>query len=149
MLTQSINVVETARLRILDFFLMFPAEIRRIRLPSKLMATRKIAAALANPYHGPVSMYQVFREMEHIQLAAFRSLAASGVFDASDFEQGMIRRTEAQLPNELQLGLDESRLRNAEAFELVALKLSQIPLAGIDGLKHRSGLMEHRYDVNA
>lgn len=149
MLTQSIGVVETARLRILDFFLTFPAEIRRIRLPSKLMSARKASTDLLNPYHGPVSMHQVFREMEHIQLAAFRSLAASGVFHAGDFEAGLVRRTEIKLPDELQIGLDESRRRNADAFELVALKLIKIPLAGIDGLKHRSGLMEHRYDANA
>ncbi|KIP15259.1 hypothetical protein KY49_4595 [Burkholderia sp. MSHR3999] len=31
--------------------------------------------------------------------------------------------------------------------EYIVKKLASIPLLGNDGLKHRTGLMEHRYDV--
>ena len=146
-LTEKLPLLEVPRLRILDFFLCFPSEVRRVRLPKELAEARKTAQALVNEYHGPVSMQQAFRDMQHIQQAAFRTLAASKIFEPYELEQGMIKRSQLPLPTELKQKIAEAMQNSSKAIDLVVEKLGSLPLQGIDGLKHRTGLMEHRYDI--
>lgn len=147
LITNRINIIEVAKLRILDFFLCFPAEIQRIRLPRTHGEARRLSQSAANPYHGPVSMHQVFQNMEHIQLAAFRTLAASRLITSDEFETGLVRRTDVEVPEELRTTLTSASKDNQSLVDYLVDKLGQIELLGIDGLKHRTGLMEHRYDV--
>lgn len=64
MATDKIKKLELQKLRILDFFLCFPAELQKIRLPENLKDVRKTAQGFANEYHGPVSMMQSFRDLD-------------------------------------------------------------------------------------
>ena len=146
LITDSVKVVEVAKLRILDFFMCFPAELRRVRLPKEHLEARKMATELRNEYHGPVSMKQAFRDMEHIQLAAFRTLAASQLLDAGEFASGLVRRTEVVVPTDLIERLASAKA-NSTVLSYITQKLADLPLQGIDGLKHRTGLMEYRYDI--
>lgn len=147
LITGRMKVIETAKLRILDFFLCFPAEIQKIRLPREHSEARRLAQSVANQYHGPVSMHQAFRDMEHIQFAAFRTLAASRLIVSDEFEAGLVRRTELEVPGELHATLVQASIANKTIVDYLVANLGRIQLLGVDGLKHRTGLMEHRYDV--
>lgn len=147
LITDSVQVLEVAKLRILDFFLCFPAELRGIRLPKEHSEARKMAQGLKNQYHGPVSMKQTFRDMEHIQLAAFRTLAASRLVDTAELTSGLVRRTSTSVPQDLVHRLAEATAHNKQVVSYLTKQLAELPLLGIDGLKHRTGLMEHRYDI--
>lgn len=147
LITNRIKIIEVAKLRILDFFLCFPSEIKRIRLPRTHGEARRISQSAENPYHGPVSMHQVFQNMEHIQLAAYRTLAASRLIMPDEFETGLVRRTDIEVPEELRTTLSNAFTDNQPLVDYLVDKLGQIELLGIDGLKHRTNLMEHRYDV--
>lgn len=147
LITSRVKVIETAKLRILDFFLCFPAEIQKVRLPREHSEARRLAQRMANQYHGPVSMHQAFRDMEHIQLAAFRTLAASRLIVPNELETGLVRRTEIEVPEELHAILAQASTANRTLVDYLVNNLGQIQLLGVDGLKHRTGLMEHRYDV--
>jgi len=85
--------------------------------------------------------------MEHIQISAMRTLAASRVFDAAEFSSGLIRRAEADLPDELSARLKKAGHANEDVITYITHKFAELPLQGVDGLKHRTGLMEHRYDI--
>jgi len=147
LITKLIPKMELSRLRILDFFLCFPGEIRNVRLPQSQSETRKVAKNLVNEYHGPVNVRHTFRDMQHLQYAAFRSLAASGLFDAKEFELGLVSRTDASIPDELSRTISATRERDKVAIRCVVDVLGVMPLNGVDGLKARTGLMEHRYDA--
>lgn len=147
LITSRMTVIETPKLRILDFFLCFPAEIQKVRLPREHSDARRMAQGMANQYHGPVSMHQAFRDMEHIQLAAFRTLVASRLIAPNDFETGLVRRTKIEVPEELHTTLAQASAANRVLVDYLVNSLGQIQLLGVDGLKHRTGLMEHRYDV--
>ncbi len=147
LITNHLKVIEVPKLRILDFFLCFPAEIQRIRLPLTHREGRQISKSAANPYRGPTNMNQAFHKMEHIQLAAYRTLAASSLIVADELESGLVRRTQAEVPMELQDMLSKAVQNSQSVVTYLVDKLGQIELLGIDGLKHRTGLMEHRYDV--
>lgn len=147
LITNHLKIIEVPKLRILDFFLCFPAEIKRVRLPVTHREGRQISRNTANPYRGPTNMNQAFHNMEHIQLAAYRTLAASGLIVANELESGLIRRTQAEVPTELQDMLVKAEQNSEPVFTYLVDKFGQIELLGVDGLKHRTGLMEHRYDV--
>lgn len=144
---EKLKVVEVVKLRILDFYFCFPAELKRIRLPRGHNEAKKIAAELANIYHGPVSAIQTFRDMEHIQLAAFRTLAASHLIDAAEFQSGLVRRSELALPQYLNEKVAEALGQNNRLTSYVVEKLADLPLLGVDGLKHRTGLLDYKYDI--
>jgi hypothetical protein len=147
LITESFRSIEVQKLRILDFYLCFPAELSKIRLPRDHSDARRMALQLKNDYHGPVSVKQVFRDMEHIQLAAFRSLAASEIFDQKSFEMGLVERTDKTLKDELKKKIDTAVERDKVVVEYLVKRLGAIPLYGSNGLKDRSGLMEYRYDI--
>lgn len=85
--------------------------------------------------------------MEHIQVAAFRTLAASEIFSPKHFEDGIIVRTETIIPDDFRTTLATAKERDKGALDYIVKGLGSLPLLGDGGLKHRTGLMEHRYDV--
>jgi hypothetical protein len=142
---EGVKNIEVTKARILDFFLAFPAEIRTIRLPPALAGKKKIANSLINIYRDPLSTTQVFRDMEHIQMAAIQALAASNIINSERLTQGFIERTSVILPDDIQRHVLQNIAKDPLMLFIVN-DLSAIPLLGLDGLKHRTGLMEYRYD---
>jgi hypothetical protein len=147
----AVPALELAKLRILDYYLCFPAEVASIQLPQEHTEIRKVARTIKNEYRGPVNAQRTFREMEPIQQAAARLLAASGVFDSRQLELGTVSRTNHALPDDLLQthALEPVTSTAAAAVEKYVLhKLSRLPLTGPGGLKQRTGLMDHRYDAS-
>ncbi len=147
LVVDGLRSVELTKLRILDFFLTFPAEIRTVKLPREHKEARKMAQQLVNEYRGPVNAKKTFQDMEQIHLAAVRALAASNLLDKEKLNAGLAVRTDAKIPPEMQEKLNLSRQRGGQIFEYILSGLGNIPTQGFDGLKHRTGLLEYRYDV--
>lgn len=147
--TGAVPTLELAKLRILDYYMCFPAEVASIELPQAHTEIRKVARTIKNDYRGPVNTLRTFRDMEPIQHAAVRLLAASGVFDSRQLELGTVVRTETAIPDALlQAQTSEQATDPTAAVKSYVLhRLSGLHLSGPGGLKQRTGLMEHRYDV--
>lgn len=145
--TETLKVVEIDKLRILDFYFVFPAELKNVRLPKGHSDEKKRAENFLNIYHGPVNSTQTFRDMEPIQMAAIRALAASKLIDEKQFELGIAARTETDIPLKLQESLNIALQRNDTMLPYLISKFAAISLLGAEGLKERTKLMEYRYDV--
>jgi hypothetical protein len=141
------RVLEYSKLRILDFFLCFPAEVAGVQLPQEHVEYKKLARAAFNPYRGPVSAAKTFRELEPIQAAAARLLALTGLFSIVELESGKIVRTGHALPEDINFRLSDDLLFSTPLERFVLTKMAAIPLGGFGGLKQRTGLMEYRYDA--
>ena len=146
MLTEKVKKLEYSKLRILDYYICFPAEIAEISLPKDLKKIRADAKAAKNRFRGPVSPLRTFHDLEQIQNSATRLLAASGVFDSKDLEEGFIRRTSQALPTVFSKPTSASLNQYGTLIDFVITTLSEVPLHGDRGLKRRTGLMEYRYD---
>lgn len=147
LITNAIPALEIQKLRLLDFFLSFPSELSNIRLTRELSELRKLGAKRENEYHGPVSKTQAFRDLEHIQHAAYSTLAASQIFAPGEFSQGLAIRTGVEVQPELAKMLALAEERDKHLLDCVLRQLGALPLQGTNGLKARTGLMESRYDV--
>lgn len=143
----SLQSIDLAKLRILDFFLVFPAEIRSIRLPREQMAARKVAEQRVNPYHGPVNSKKTFQDMEQIHVAALRALAASNLIEKDKLDSGLAERSSTELPSDMLDMIALSKKRDPEMIDFILFGLGKMETQGVNGLKDRSGLLEYRYDV--
>lgn len=139
--------LEVDKARLLDFYLLFPSAMSKIRLPQPLFRARQIAKTAANIYRDPINPSATFRELHHIQEAALKCIAASGIIDIDKYAAGIVVRTELAIPESLAKQLDVFVENQAESARFVLNELSTIPLKGINGLKDRTELMEYRYDV--
>lgn len=146
LITEVHREIDAAKLRIVDFYIIFPAELRKVTLPKKSNDIKKSAKLLVNRYRGPISAAQVFREMEQIQLAAISALAAADLIDKASLAAGIIRRTQTEVAPAIRAKIDNFFHGLTESLGHVLNELAEMPLNGIDGLKHRTGLMEYRYD---
>lgn len=146
-ITSEHRVVELAKLRILDFFLCFPAEVANVQLPLDHGDVKKLAREARNPYRGPISASRTFRDLEPIQSAAARLLALTGVFSVSELEQGRVVRTGQDLPDDLRRISASEVAFSTPLDRYVLSRMADIPLGGVGGLKQRTGLMEYRYDT--
>lgn len=143
----TLKTIELAKLRILDFFLVFPAEVATVRLPKELSEAKKEAKILWNEYHGPVSARRTFQDMEHIHVASVRALAASNLLDKSRLDAGVAERSNTPIPERFSKLMTEARARDSKMTDFILNGLGGLPTQGIDGLKHRTGLLEYRYDL--
>lgn len=143
----SIKEIEIEKARLLDFYLMFPSAISKIRLPANLKEARRAAKNLSNVYHDPINAASTFRDMGEIQQAALKCIAASGLIDMENLAKGLVKRTAQELPVEIQKKISEYMEKRQPITEIILSGLAKIPLRGDDGLKHRTELMEHRYDI--
>ncbi|KVT83340.1 ABC-three component system middle component 5 [Burkholderia ubonensis] len=146
LIAEHVKGLETDKARLLDFYLVFPGLVRKIRLPDSLRELRAQAKKVVNVYRDPVSEASTFQEMRHIQEAALRAIAASGLLEMGAFSAGYISRSKASLPSSLAEKLTAFLEESGPIATGVLKGLSEIPLLGHDGLKHRTQLMEYRYD---
>lgn len=137
---------ERDTIRILDFLLIFPQAIAETRLPKDLKSFRSSFAAQKNCYHFNGSPRLVLLQMAPLQDMALRLLASRNLIELSLLLDSIVKRTEAPVPPKVSELID---LRNAEettTVDFLVKHLATLPLSGPDGLKARTGLMEHRYD---
>jgi hypothetical protein len=139
--------IETDRLRILDLLLCFPAVVASFRLPQRAMNLRKPAKVADNPYRTPLSPKASFDSLAASYDGALACLAAASFVVPASLREGVIVRTSLLLPDELVRQCASLRTREHLFFEQILPALLEIPLLGQDGLKARSGLLEHRYDT--
>lgn len=138
---------EIERLRILDYFLLFPEQIETLRFPSEIRHKRSLFQRAYNPYRQVENPQRLFFELEPFQLTALQSLAAHRLIDRDKFKEGLAQRTQEPLPAVLAGTLTARNARSPAVVDLISRDLAALPLLGPDGLKERSHLLDARYDA--
>ena len=135
--------IELDKLRIWDFYLTFPNEARQIKFPKDLIVLKKIFKNKPdNPYEDLIDPKRIAERMKPYQLSALRYLASYGLVDSLLFSKNIIKRTEKELPSELQGKLSEINTEKENIIKLV----KGFNFLALRGLKERTGLLEFRYD---
>lgn len=138
--------VEVDRLRIWDFYLTFPNEARKISFPTTLSELKKIFKLKEeNPYEDLIDSRKIIERMKPYQMAALKCIASYGLIDAKMLSKNIVLRTEKELPKDLLQKFSETTIEKENIIKLV-LGFEELPLFGKMGLKHRTGLIEFRYD---
>jgi hypothetical protein len=143
-----VEAVSFHTVRIADFYLCFPHLLNEVRLPNNLRVYKKLSQDIsANvPYGNMPDKTIIFGLMRPFQEAAAQTLAYNGYIDGELIKISIVKRTDISLPKKLQDAVDA---RNEEEHSIVSIVslFPSIKLEGKNGLKDRTGLMEHRYDA--
>lgn len=138
---------DTERIRILDFFLLFPEQIHTIRFPNEVKNQRKYFKSLRNRYEDVRDPKRIFFQLEGYQLTAFQVLAINGLIDSGQLNSDMVQRTTKELSPALAKAVSTANSKMSPILELLSGPLNKVDLYGDSGLKFRTKLFEYRYDA--
>ncbi len=139
--------LEIDRLRILDFYLLFPNELSNFTFPAELRNEKSRLPLKSNPYRQINDPKRIFFRLEPYQICALKSLVAREFIDESLFLEGKVQRTENPLPEALSKEIQQANEPFPALVEFLTGPLLNIDLYGKSGLKGRSDLFEYRYDL--
>ena len=141
------EVLEVDKLRILDFYLAFPAELLEIRSFSGFKKYEKYLKAETNSYERVIDRKRLFFKMEHIQISAIKALISYGLLNPVEFKNGKIKRTENLIPGNLNSRINNANDESQNLITLITGPLASMNLYGHLGLKVRTNLIEFKYDA--
>ncbi len=141
------QIMEVDKLRILDFYLAFPAELLEINSFRGFNKYRKYLKAEVNQYERVIDRKRLFFKMEHIQISAMKALVSYSLLDAAEFKKGKIKRTDTPLSNRLTARIKEEFEANHNLLTLITGPLASLNLYGHLGLKVKTNLIEFKYDA--
>lgn len=133
--------------RILDFYQLLPFRISEIRLLPQHRRFRSLSASYEKPYGEQPESRLLFQRMEPIQVAALDTLANHNVYSAARWQLNELSATDEAVPTELAARLHEINEEDPALESFLKTLAADYRLSGIDGLKHRTGLLEHRHDA--
>jgi len=139
--------VEYDKLRIMDFYLCFPELIDQLRLKQEHRRFRQLVRLRQGLYSGKPDGRLAFNRMQPTQSAAVQTLALDGYLAGEPLELGWVEATGKPSPADLDVRVQQLNAEERPLIEFMEVLLREYPLIGDNGLKHRSALMEHRYDV--
>lgn len=131
---------EKDRIKIYDYYFLFPFETKRITLPSDYSNYKNICET--NRYNKVYDMKNTFSLLESVQETAYRALASFGFIDNEMLFNEKIKLTNKPIPDDL--------LFDLEKFELYYMELviNYFETISIRELKERTKLMEFRYEFS-
>lgn len=144
-------IIEIDRLRIWDFYLLFPNKIDSIRLRQNDSEVRRIKKEFIkesnNPYEIINEERKVFERIKPYQLNALNCIASYGIIDKELLKQQRIKIINKSILNDFVSQLKGLSPKEYNVISLMALYFYDISLYGKDGLKNRTNLMESKYDA--
>lgn len=141
------DTVEVERLRIWDFYFVFPQEVKKISFPRDLWSLRSGIDNNPNPYEELIDSRRIFERMKPFQLTAFKYLAAYGFIEPEQLANNIIKRTEKSIPRELLGNMERLTDQQKYVIQLISSPLNDLTLYGIRGLKDRTKLLDFKYDA--
>lgn len=144
-------LIEVERLRIWDFYLLFPSKVHDIRLKQNESDIRKIRKEFIkdvnNPYERISEDRKIFEKIKPYQLAALNCIASYGIIDKTLLNQQRISIIQKDILNEFVKNIEELSPKEKNVITLMTSHYFQLSLFGHDGLKNRTNLMESKYDA--
>lgn len=146
LMTKINSKIEVDKLRILDFYLVFPAELLEIKSFKGFRKYSKYLKEDINKYERVINAKRLFHKMESIQLEAIKGLISYGLLSGDAFKSGKIEKTSLEISETLSGQIADANKTNLNLINLLTGPLASMDLYGHLGLKVRTNLLEFRYD---
>lgn len=147
------DIVDVDRLRIIDFYLLFPYKVHNIRLKKTETEFRQsrnehIKEKKANPYNAVTHDCQFFERLRPYQMIALSHLASYGLIDPELLLQQRVKVLDAEKMQQVMEKLENKVLteNDRNVISWLCLCFRTTPLNGVYGLKYRTQLLESKYD---
>ena len=119
----------------------------RLRQEHRGLKTRAAHTSRAPPYGPRPEDAVLFERIRPFQEAALDTLARHGFFSAEALEDGWVVPGSEALPGRLGERIKQINTDEADLMKALGTIAAGYALDGTNGLKDRTGLLEHRYDA--
>ncbi len=141
------NMTAFERLKILDFYYLFPHFLVDVKLPRNPIISKQALKKIERPYESLPSPRRLMFQLKSFHSSATRSLVAKGIIDKEHYLRSIIKLDTNRIPNTLLTKIREDQKRVTQWYKLLTEFFISYPLDGKDGLKGRTQLVEYRYDT--
>lgn len=143
--------IELDRIRIWDFYTLFPEKVHEIRLKytEKDIRTlrKKYIKRQKNPYTILPNNRRLFELLRPYQVAALHCLASYGIIDKKKLTELSVVIKSKRILRAYVRGVGDLTPKEKNAITLLTTHFHQMAIHGQDGLKNRTNLMESKYDA--
>lgn len=142
--------VEVDRLRIFDFYLLFPYKTAKITMrhdevEMKSLRTRYIKSK-ETPYNYNMNDRKLFERLRPYHMIALSHLASYGLIDPQRLLQQKVKILRPDLMQQVISQLDPMSHDEGNTLSWLSFSFRTMPLHGPHGLKSRTHLLESKYD---
>ena len=143
--------LEIDKVRIWDFYLLFPDKVHTITIRRDEEELRKYRSTYLHPENNPYEFKgenrKLFEWIKPVQVSALNSLVSCGILSKSKYEAGRVSVADHEALTRFldRTGDISGRERNVLAFMSTLSRF--MSMTGEYGLKARTKLLESRYDA--
>jgi len=148
---QGDNLIEIDRLRIWDYYLLYPNKMQNIYLTRDekdiKQYIKRFITRPYNPYENVLNDRKMFEKIKPYQMSAINSLASYGIINKDFLIDNRISNIDKDFFNKNKINFEEMSIQEENAIKLLTSHFYQVPLVGVNGLKSKTGLLESKYDA--
>jgi len=141
-----IEEIEIDKLRILDFYMIFPGEIKNMSFTRDLLSFKKNFKNIPSEFKSITLKNRVFRKMESYQSIAINCLASIEYIDINALKRNIIIKNDKYINLKILEKFNELISDKKYLIDFLSKQLIKIDLKGKNGLKTKTGLMESKYE---
>lgn len=143
--------IEIDRLRIWDFYLLFPSKIYELK-PKKnekdfKEMLKKFTVKKENPYEKVYNDRKVFEKIRPYQISALHCLASYGIIDKELLLLDRVSIISIEILKDYTNKFEELSPREKNMISVLISDFYKIEMPGKEGLKSRTNLLESKYDA--
>ena len=142
--------MEVERVRIWDFYLLFPDKLYSISLrleETDIRESRNQIAKINNPYENCGDVRKFFEWIRPYQTSALSCLVSCGILDKDEYINGSVRVNNRDILDNFSSRAGSITGRERKVLDFLKGFSRNMNLAGEYGLKYRTHLLESKYDA--
>lgn len=145
------KIVDVDRLRIWDYYLLFPQEVYSIRLLQSEDQIRNLRKQYVKKKKNPFIILppkrRLFLKLKSYQMTALNCIASYGIIDREVLKDGGVKIINSELLQLYILEIGEISRVESNIISLMTGQFNIVSMIGKNGLKSRTQLMENLYDA--
>lgn len=146
------NNIELDRLRIWDYYLLYPNKMKSIHFSSEekdiKAYIKRFITKSDNPYENVLNDRKMFEKIKPYQMSAINSLASYGIINKDYLIENRISTVNKDFFITSDLNFKKKlSIQEENTIKLLTSHYYQVSLFGKNGLKNKTGLLESKYDA--
>ena len=142
--------VEVERMRIFDYYLLFPHRAHKIRLKpgeDEFRAhLKRFVSSKVNPYHTITNDRRLFERLRPYQMIALSHIASYGLISPEHLLNQQVKVSDPDKLRDVISRLEKMEGIEGNVLSWLCLCFRTTPINGVFGLKYRTNLLESKYD---
>lgn len=142
--------VEIDRVRIWDFYMLYPVQLNHVSLKmdeKEIRDARKLLKLKETNYDYKGDTRKLFEWIKPCQISALGCLVSCGILSKEAFEVGNVLVSNHDKLNAFVEHAGDISVHERNILKFLSFLFSGMPLTGNYGMKHRTKLLEFKYDV--